>query len=111
MFHFAKGRGEDYCAGCRATAAPCATTEPGQCTYNVHAPRTDAGRMAWGVFKDTFWRVRTAGLGGVIGVDLDRAIARLERAGIETDLAEDLLTACERGFVAAMSEKDDDPEP
>ncbi|WP_127142838.1 hypothetical protein [Pelagibacterium montanilacus] len=63
--------------------------------------------MAWGIFKDMCWRVRSAGL-GVVGVELGPAVERLVRAGLEPEDAEDLLMACERGFVAAVNEKDDE---
>jgi hypothetical protein len=63
--------------------------------------------MAWGLFKDNFWRVKTAGMGAVSGVNLDRATGKLVGAGVDIELAGDLLAACERGFVAAVNEKDD----
>lgn len=64
--------------------------------------------MAWHLFLDNAWRVRVAGLGSVTGVELDRAERRLVSAGITLDLAEDLLAACEIGFVKAANEKDED---
>jgi hypothetical protein len=52
--------------------------------------------------------VKVAGLGGIIGVDTTVALRRMLRADIQRDIAEDLLAACERGFVAAMNEKDEE---
>lgn len=78
--------------------------------YARSAPQTDAGRMAWGLFKDTCWRARVAGLGAVVGVELDMPIEQLTEAGVGRALAQDLLGACEMGFVAAVNEKDGDDQ-
>ena len=75
------------------------------CAYHEHRPQTDAGRLAWGLFIDNAWRVQVAGMGYVAGVDTSRAQSRLEKLGLSTETAEDLLAACEQGFVAAVNEK------
>jgi hypothetical protein len=67
--------------------------------------------MAWGLFKDNSWRAKIAGFGAVTGVDLALATNRLVGAGIDRETAEDLLSGCEMGFVAAVNEKDDDGKP
>lgn len=65
--------------------------------------------MAWSLFLDNAWRVRVVGMGYyVAGVETDRAEARLEGAGVHPEIAEDLLSACEVGFVTAANEKDED---
>jgi hypothetical protein len=64
--------------------------------------------MAWNLFLENSWRLRTAGIGGVVGLDLNRAERQLLREGIEPELAEALLAACEVGFVKAANEKDED---
>lgn len=51
--------------------------------------------------------MRVAGLGAIIGVELALPHARMLAAGIDPETAEDLLAACEKGFVAAMNERDD----
>ena len=60
------------------------------------------------VFQAEAWRVRLAGMGMVVGVDLTIATRKLMQAGIAEELAGDLLAACERGMVAALNEKDDE---
>ena len=47
-------------------------------------------------------------MGTVVGIELDRAERRLTQQGIDIDEAEDLLAACEIGFVKAVNEKKDD---
>lgn len=64
--------------------------------------------MAWGLFCDNAWRVRVAGMSYLAGADLTIAHRRLVAAGVDQEIAEDLLAACERGFVTAMNEKDGD---
>lgn len=63
--------------------------------------------MAWSLFLDDAWRVRVLGMGFVAGVDTSRAEVRLEAAGVDREVAEDLLSACELGFFTAANEKDD----
>ncbi len=62
--------------------------------------------MAWSMFLDNAWRVRVAGMGYVAGIETERAVNRIEGAGVDREIAEDLLAACEVGFVAAVNEKD-----
>lgn len=76
--------------------------------YHQHAPQSDAGRMAWQLFIDNSWRVQIVGMGVVAGVDVSRAEARLEATGLHREITEDLLSACELGFVMAANEKDGD---
>jgi hypothetical protein len=67
--------------------------------------------MTWGLFLDHAWRVRIAvGMGGaaVLGIESDGLISRLERNGIPRDDAEDLVAACEQGFVTASNKKGND---
>lgn len=64
--------------------------------------------MAWGVFRDNAWRIRVAGMSYLVGADMTIAQRRLVAAGVDEEIAEDLLAACERGFVAAMNAKDED---
>ena len=67
--------------------------------------------MAWGSFCDVSHRLKIAGLGMggvVVGVELEAARQRLERGGVDIDVADALLTACERGLVVATNEKDED---
>ena len=46
-------------------------------------------------------------MGVVAGVDTSRAEARLEAVGLHREIADDLLSACELGFVTAANEKDE----
>lgn len=62
--------------------------------------------MAWSLFLDNAWRVRVAGMSYVAGIEMGRAEARLEASGVDREIAEDLLSACEIGFVTAANEKD-----
>ena len=64
--------------------------------------------MAWSMFLDNAWRVRVAGMGYVAGVETERAATRIAGAGVDREIAEDLLAACEVGFVTAVNEKDGD---
>lgn len=67
--------------------------------------------MAWALFKENAWRVRlVAGMGGayIAGIESAGVIERLERRGLTRDDAEDLVAACERGFVEASNRKDDE---
>jgi len=50
--------------------------------------------------------VKLAGFGGVVGVETDIARRRAISAGIDDDIAEDLLAHCERALIAAYNEKD-----
>lgn len=78
----------------------------------MNAPRTDAGRAAWQLFRAGAWRVRIGGMGYIAGVETEQMIGRLVRNGIPIDVAEDLIAGCEQGFVMAMNRKeDDDGEP
>ncbi len=77
------------------------------CTYHAAAPQSEQGQFIWTVFKDEAWRVRVAGMGIVIGVELDTARRRCAAAGIDQSIADDLLSACEKGAVAAWNEKDE----
>lgn len=63
--------------------------------------------MAWAGFCDGAHRLKIAGLGGVIGVETDMAQRRMVAAGVDAEIAEDLLTACERGLMAAANERDE----
>ena len=64
--------------------------------------------MAWGLFRDDSHRLRLAPSGAATGVDYGRGLTRLMAAGVDTDEAEVLLAACERGMLSALNEKDDD---
>lgn len=64
--------------------------------------------MAWHLFLENSWRVRVAGMGYVAGIDLQRIEDRLVGEGLPRPVAEDLLAACEVGFVKASNEKDED---
>lgn len=63
--------------------------------------------MAWAIFKDNAWRIKSAGMGGVTGFDLESAQRRLMAVGVDIDIAEDLLTACAAATLRAWHEKDD----
>ena len=104
-WHFGKGRGQGYCDGCALAGSSCATLERSRCAYHAHAPRSEEGRIAWAVFQTEVSRVRTAGLGGIVGIERDVAMVRLRECGIAEDLAARLIGACERGFVAAVNEE------
>lgn len=47
-------------------------------------------------------------MGVAIGVETELAVSRLVTFGTDEGIAQDLLAACERGFVGAINEKDDD---
>ncbi|HEV7278391.1 MAG TPA: hypothetical protein VGN80_19090 [Devosiaceae bacterium] len=66
--------------------------------------------MAWGLFRAGAHRVRVTSMGQVVGVETDAILRRLEAAGIDTETADVLVAACERGFLLAMSEKEGGPE-
>lgn len=66
--------------------------------------------MVWGVFQGQAWKLKTAGMGAVVGVDLDVAIRKCVRDGMDEEIAEDLLGACEQGLVAALNRKDTESE-
>jgi len=83
---------------------PCATTHPRECPYNEHAPLTVDGRAAWGAFCAPPIRLTYAGLGSCTGVDSSGAERRLIAAGIEPEIAEDLLAACETGLLSAFAD-------
>lgn len=53
------------------------------------------------------WRLKVAGLGGVVGFELDAARRTLIAGGTDPDIADALLTACEAAAVRAYNEKDD----
>jgi hypothetical protein len=77
------------------------------CVYHAQAPRSPEAQIAWDIFQGEAWRIKTAGMGVIVGVDLDVAYRRCARAGIDPEIAEDLLAACERGFVTAITEQED----
>ena len=106
-WHFGKGRGRTYCDGCAAAGAACATTRTHECSYHEHRPRGDDGRLAWQAFTDDAWRINVQGMGLITGVDTTRAADRLQRFGMDRDVAADLLAACEVGLVRAYNEKDE----
>lgn len=66
--------------------------------------------MAWGLFREASHRLRLAPSGAALGVDYGQATTRLVAAGVGADEAETLLAACERGMLAALSEKEGDRE-
>lgn len=45
-------------------------------------------------------------MGAVTGADTSRAAERLRRFGMDGDVADELLAACEIGMVRAYNEKD-----
>lgn len=67
---------------------------------------TDDGRLAWQLFSENAWRVNVQGMGVVTGADTSRAADRLRRFGMDGDIADELLAACEMGMVRAYNEKD-----
>ena len=77
-----------------------------ECPYHRYAPRDDDARMAWGVFKDDAHRLRLTPGGGVLGVEMERATRRLMASGVTGDEADMLLMGCERGLVAALSQRE-----
>lgn len=103
-WHFLAGGGESYCAGCCDAGAECATSRRTLCNYHQFRPRTDSGRLAWEMFKASAWRVRYAGLGVPVGIDLDAARRQIVAGGAEEWEATRLLDACEIGFLKALSE-------
>lgn len=76
--------------------------------YRQHAPRTEAGQLAWRFFLDIAWRVRVAGMGTIVGVETASAIERLVGTGVDRSVAEDLIGACEAGFLKAIRDEDGD---
>ncbi len=56
------------------------------------------------------WRVRVGGMGTVLGIESGPAVRKLVRAGVDIDLAEDLIGACEQGMAVALNERDDDDD-
>lgn len=62
--------------------------------------------MAWGLFRAGAHRVRVTAMGQVVGVETGSIVGRLVAAGVDDETAEILLSACERGFLAALNEKD-----
>lgn len=66
--------------------------------------------MVWRIFKQESWRIRSAGMGAVVGVDLADARAMLAAGGMDSEIAAELLAGCEKGFVLAMNERDDASE-
>jgi hypothetical protein len=62
----------------------------------------------WSLFQEHAWRVRVAGMSYISGIEHGPVRTAAVRAGITDTVFEMLLTACERGFVAASNEKDDD---
>lgn len=63
--------------------------------------------MAWQLFLANSHRVKVAGLGALVGFELGTAVDRMVAAGTPREIAEELLTACERAAVEARNEKDD----
>lgn len=105
-WHHGRGRGTDYCDGCRAAGAACATTQPSLCQYNASAPRSEEGRAAWAAFQEESWRVKVGGMGVIVGIDTSIAHRQLVRAGVDAMLADTLLGAAERGCIAALNERE-----
>jgi hypothetical protein len=62
--------------------------------------------MVWGAFCENIFRVKLAGLGAIVGLDIEVPLRQLERAGVDPDVAEELLRRCEIAFVLARSRKD-----
>jgi hypothetical protein len=62
--------------------------------------------MVWAAFCENIFRVRLAGLGAIVGIELDTPLRQLDRAGVDPDVAEELLRRCEIAFIAARSRKD-----
>ena len=58
------------------------------------------------MFLATSWRLRIGGMGTVIGVETAPMLRQLRRDGMDDDLAEDLIAACEGGLVNALNEKE-----
>ena len=63
--------------------------------------------MAWQLFLANSHRVKAAGLGALVGYELGMAVERMVAAGTPREVAEELLTACERAAVDARNEKDE----
>lgn len=89
------------------SGAACATTRPQACSYHVHRPITLDGQIVWAGFLADAWRIRVGGMGAVLGVDVDRPLAKAIQSGVPAAVAGDLIAACEAGFVTAANERDE----
>lgn len=67
-----------------------------------HAPQTAEGWQAWDVAQRCAGQVRTAGMGGVIGLDLSVALRLAEIDGADMKAMATLLPAYEAGMVAGL---------
>lgn len=89
------------------SGAPCAGQRPQDCSYHQHRPRTLDGQIVWAVFTADAWRIRVGGLGAIVGVEVERAIQRAIGSGVPAGIADELMAACEAGFVTAANERDE----
>ena len=64
--------------------------------------------LTWELFKQNSWRVKTAGLGGVTGFDVEIPRRQLIERGCDPDIADELLAACELGALTAQRERKDE---
>lgn len=60
------------------------------------------------MFKQYGLRPRVAGMGVIIGLELDVPLRRLMAAGVCQDIAEDLLAACEGGYLTSGHHEEED---
>ena len=77
-----------------------------------HEPLTQEGWQAWDLVVVCQGQLRTAGMGGVSGLDLPAALEMARLRGYDQSMMAQLLPGCEAGIVSGYGMRDDDdPDP
>lgn len=70
----------------------------------MNEPRTPQGWLAWEVIQNCRSQVRTAGMGGVIGLDFGAIMAVAQARGADTGLVAALLPEIETVILTLLRE-------
>ena len=82
------------------------------CPYAEHEPQTQEGWQAWDLVVDCQGQLRSAGMGGVAGLDLPATLEMAQLRGYDRRMMAQLLPGCEAGIVSGCAMRDDDdPDP
>ncbi|MEI4485596.1 hypothetical protein V8J36_05295 [Frigidibacter sp. MR17.14] len=74
----------------------------------MNAPETLEGEQVWRLALRCGGQVRTAGMGGVLGLDMTAVLALGAASGIEPVITAELMPAIEAVMVRKLRERNDD---
>jgi len=78
------------------------------CPYIEHDPRSLDGHQAWELLMASQGQIRTAGLGGAIGLDMAAVLALARARGCDEAAMAELMPDCESGLVAGLKKRAED---